>query len=125
MSNKRRIKLMNDYIVFIEDLAKLSDSGNSPYSHLAKIPKKELEGIDRIPCEVFYPLDENYVVEIKIDKLEEGNYFWIRVDNILMALSQAYRELEGRGCLKNHALSDLYIEELELVDGHLVVYVGS
>ena len=116
---------MSDYVIFIERMAELADSGTSPYSHLVKIPKKELEGIDRIPCEIFYPLDKSYVVEIELNKFEEGNYYWLQVDGLLMAISQAYREMEKRGCLKDHVLSDLIIEDLDFVDGHLEVHICS
>ena len=126
MVNKNNIDLMSGYDVHIQLMAELGTVVSCPFVHFVKVPKDVLEGKENLPCLLFYPLDKDYEISIKLEKDDGDKNVILYVEPILMAIALAYQKLAKNGCLRNHDLSDLYIERLELVDGdYLVVYVGS
>lgn len=120
---KVSIELMRDFMAHIASL--LRYNGRSAYSHSVEVPTELLDGIDELSCTLGYPLEEPHTFNIPLDKSVFGNVTLIDVDSLCMAVAKEYAMLKKVKGFVFHALSDLWIEGMNIQGKELVVYIGS
>ncbi len=120
---KVKIELMSDFMAHIASL--LRYNGRSAYSHSVEVPTELLDGIDELSCTLGYPLEEPHTFNIPLDKSVFGNVTLIDVDSLCMAVAKEYAMLKKVKGFVFHALSDLWIEGMNIQGKELVVYIGS
>ena len=117
------IELMNDFMVHIATLAR--EGNNSGYSHTVKVPSKLLKGVDKLKCTLDYPLCQPHTFTVSLEKTTFKDITLIDVDSLCTAVANEYARIEKIAPFVFHALSDLWIEAMEIEGDRLVVYVGS
>jgi len=120
---KVTIELMRNFDAHIASL--LRYNGRSAYSHSVEVPTELLDGIDELSCTLDYPLEEPHTFNIPLDKSVFGNVTLIDVDSLCMAVAKKYAILKKVKGFVFHALSDLWIEGMNIQGKELVVYIGS
>ena len=110
----------------IATLAK-SERSKQAFDIFAKVPRSEING-ETLKCSIDYPLREEktFIVELYGSSFSDDI---VKLDVVEIAHQVARQYLsvwkKNKKQFEGHHIGDLFIEQMDVVDGELIVSVGS